>query len=209
MPKKESESHNKHRTEQKLCTRAKDNLSKKRKRVYIVEEEIVSRFLIKMHPLCRQRCCFPLLLLKCQKRSVLFFSSMCSQETDCSLSLSLSLSLSYSSSSTISPALTLAVIFINIIITVTTSVVSRTSMISTAVIIIIILDYNRIFFRYMCVFVLVILFFLRGSECCFGSEDESEEEEKKITNLLTSWKHVTESNLFDICRAVDGRTICI
>ena len=208
MPKKESESHNKHRTEQKLCTRAKDNLSKERKRVYIVEEEIVSRFLIKMHPLCRQRCCFPLLLLKCQKRSVLFFSSMCSQETDCSLSLPLSLS--YSSSSTISPALTLAVIFINIIITVTTSVVSRTSMISTAVIIIIIiLDYNRIFFRYMCVFVLVILFFLRGSECCFGSEDESEEEEKKITNLLTSWKHVTESNLFDICRAVDGRTICI
>jgi hypothetical protein len=39
MPKKESESHNKHRTEQKLCTRAKDNLSKKKKWVYIVEEK--------------------------------------------------------------------------------------------------------------------------------------------------------------------------
>ncbi len=88
----ESESHNKHQTEQKLCIRAKDNLSKKKKMgIYSRRKEIASRVLIKMHPLCRQRCCFPLLLLKCQKRSVLFFSSMCSQETDCS-SLSSSIS---------------------------------------------------------------------------------------------------------------------
>ncbi len=96
MPKRESESHNKHRTEQKLCTRAKDNLSKKKEMgIYSRRKEIVSRVLIKMHPLHRQRCCFPLLLLKCQKRSVLFFSSMCSQEADCSSFSSLPFSISY------------------------------------------------------------------------------------------------------------------
>ncbi len=100
----------------KLCTRAKDNLSKKKKMgISSRRKEIVSRVLIKMHPLCRQRCCFPLLLLKCQKRSVLFFSSMCSQEADCS-SRSLSL-LCLFLSSTISPALTLAAIIIIIIAT--------------------------------------------------------------------------------------------
>ncbi len=38
---------------------------------------------------------------------------------------------------------------------------------------------------------------------------QENESEKKITNLLTSWKHAIESNLFVICRNDDGRIICV
>lgn len=49
--KRESESHRKHRTEHKLCTKAKYNLSKKKEiGICSRRKEIVSRVLIKMHP---------------------------------------------------------------------------------------------------------------------------------------------------------------